>query len=185
MQQTSGADCATLANPHTGEDCHVASNPAILLNHNIPTQGRTVAPHAPPRINGISSTYELDIRAEDASRSDGDRAGIRDATISTNKYIVAHCDIITIVAVERCLYNDSLAHATKRQFHLRGLNFPVSSNWLRSWAQADDLAEEATALFGTGTMGWVGGVVEPPDSGNAALAVLGESRRQWQVVQSL
>ena len=74
MQQTPRPDRTALPHPHPRQNSHVTPDPAVLLNHNIPPQRLATTAHPPSRINRVGGADELDIRAEDASRSDGDGA---------------------------------------------------------------------------------------------------------------
>ncbi len=185
MQQTASTHSAALAHSHSSQDGHVAANPTILLNNDVPAQSRTSTAHPPPRIDGIGSTNKFHIWAEDAPSSNCDGAIVRYAAVSTNKHVITNSDVVPVVTMKRRLDNDALATTAKRHFHLRPWDFTIGKWRLRRWSQGEDLAEKAAALFGAGAMRWVGRIVEAPDGSDTFLAVFGQSGSQWVVVETL
>lgn len=111
MQQTPRSDCATPADSHSCQDGHVGTDPAVLLNNNVPAQSWAIAAGPPPRVDWIRSTDQLYVGAEDTPRSDRDAAGVGDAAVGTNVYVVAYGDIIAVVAVEGSFDDDAITHA--------------------------------------------------------------------------
>ncbi len=184
MQQTARPDRATLPYPHPRQNSHIGANPAILLDDNVPPKRRSIAPHPSPRVDRVSCTHQLHIRAEDASRPDCHGTGIRNPAISPNEDIIPNGDVVAVVAVERRFDNDALAAVAEGEGEVCWWGFAIRKGGLGCGAQAQDLSEEAGAFFRAGAVGGVRCIVKSPDGCYAALAVFGEGGGERVVVQA-
>ena len=184
MQQASSSNSTALADAYTSQNGDIASDPAILFNHDVAAQGLTTTTLTTSRIDGVGSTHELDVGAEDAPISNRDGAGIRDTAVGANQNIVADIDVVAIVAVEWCLDSAILANAANG--HDTPLRIITAiRRQLRRGAAGHDFPKTSLPFLEAGSVGWVGGIVEAPDSSHAIFAVLGEGRREGGVVVAL
>jgi len=118
MQETASAYGTALANSDSSQDGHIAADPAVLLNDNVPAKCRPIAPHSSPWVDRVCRAYELHTRTEDAPSSDSHSASIRDAAISADKHVVTNCYVVSVVTMKRRLYDYTLAAAAEWHFHL-------------------------------------------------------------------
>lgn len=186
VKQATGSNGAASANSHTGQDRDVAANPAIFLDDNTSPQSLPLAPVSPARIDGIRRADQLDIGAEDATRTNADRTGVRYPAVGADEHIITNGDIVTVVAVKGSFDHHSLAHTSVWHAHAHA-SLPVVTGRCRLGvgAYVHNGPKEARTFFGAGSMGRIGGVVEPPYSRNASFAVLHQCGAEWIIIISL
>ena len=117
--------------------------------------------------------------------SDRDTASVADSTIGANNHIVSYGDIVAVVAMERCLHDDSWTDTA-----VRGV-LRIGRRIVRAWgrrrcimsrAEFDYLSEETHAILRRNTIRRIGRIVETPHSCSALLAIGNEGRRVGKIV---
>ena len=183
MHQTSRANRTTPPYPHTCQDCHVGPNPAVFLNHNVPAKRRSLSSMSPPRIDGICRANQLDIGAENTPRSDRDAASVRDAAVGADEYVVAHSNVVAVVAVEGGFDYAVIAYAAEEsRAYICGRRVTKRNRWLRGGPQGENLAEQTDALFWTNAVRGVGSIIEAPDGLDTIFAILDQHRMVGHIV---
>ena len=140
MHQAPRPNRTTPPNPHPRQNRHVSTNPAILLNNDIPTQRRPLRPLPPPRINRIGRTNQFYIRAEDAPGPDLHLAGIRNPAVRGDEDVVPDGDVVPILA-RKGRFDDAVLAAAARGVEIAGRRGLAVGAWgFGCGAKSEDLA---------------------------------------------
>ena len=108
------SDCATLTNGPTWQDSNSATDPAVWIDGDLPSQIGAFGAEPSFGINRERRSVDIDIGSNVAPITNLDLAGIENRAVLSNGDILADADIVTVIAVEGGFNNDVVAHSTDR-----------------------------------------------------------------------